>query len=199
MKDLSGQHEDKRSDGELVKGYLAGDASSFDVLYARYDRRLYGYLNRLLAGRPDSVDDLFQQCWLKALDKFGNYKENGNFNAWLLRIAHNLAIDLFRARKGDEDDLNAEELADELPSDVLEPWRALDRDELGKALDSALTELSAELREVFLLRLEDVPFKEIAEIQGTSINTALSRMQYAMRNLRKALESWSLKSERDSK
>ncbi len=194
MKGIGGQIEDSRPDEELIKGFLAGDAEDFNVLYERYKRQLYSYLNRLLPGRHDLVDDLFQQTWLKAIDKLGGYQNRQKFTAWIMRIAHNLALDHFRSAKSAGESASVDELADTLSKEDAEPWRELDCAELGSALDFALEKLNPELREVFLLRQEDLSFKEIAEIQGSSINTALSRMQYAMRNLRKLLAEW-----RDSK
>ena len=64
------------------------------------------------------------------------------------------------------------------------------REELEKAISSAVKKLSPEMKEVFLLRRENVSFKEIARIQGSSINTVLARMQYALKNLRKQLAEW---------
>ena len=194
MKGFDGQFEDSRPDEELIKGYLTGNAEDFNVLYERYKRQLYSYLNRLLPGRHDLVDDLFQQTWLKAIDKLGSYQNRQKFTAWLMRIAHNLAMDHFRSVKSSGESASVDEMADTLFKDDGEPWRDLDCEELGSALDFALQRLNPELREVFLLRQEDISFKEIAEIQGSSINTALSRMQYALRNLRKLLSEW-----RDSK
>ena len=64
------------------------------------------------------------------------------------------------------------------------------REELEKAISAAMGKLSPELREVFLLRRENISFREIAQIQKCSINTALARMQYALKNLRKHLADW---------
>jgi RNA polymerase sigma-70 factor (ECF subfamily) len=71
--------------------------------------------------------------------------------------------------------------------------------ELGGRIAAAVAELPAEQKEVFVMRVElDMPFKTIAEIQGTSINTALSRMQYAVSRLRGLLQEegreWGVKS-----
>ena len=70
-----------------------------------------------------------------------------------------------------------------------EPDRLMSNEELGKIISRGLEELSLEQREVFLLRQQDISFKEIAEIQECSINTVLSRMQYALKSLRKFLNS----------
>lgn len=180
------------SDIELIERYLANDYDAFNILYNRYRRQLYGYLNRLLPGQHSVADDIFQQTWIKVIRRLPDYQDNQKFLAWVMRISHNLAIDHFRRNKRELlcDD-NTEEML--FSSDKMQPWMELDRSELAAALDGCVGKLQPEQREVFLLRQEDVGFKEIAEIQGTSINTALGRMQYALRNLRHCMESWKKK------
>ena len=178
------------NDEMLIKGYLAGNPEDFNTLYERYKRQLYAYLNKMLAGSAVSPDDIFQQAWIKAVDYLPKYEHKQMFLAWLIRIAHNIAVDGFRrnARVGENEiSLDSGESPQEIAAPASEPWRKLHQEELGRAIDAALDSLSPELREVFLMRRDDVPFKEIAEIQKCSINTVLARMQYALKNLRKAL------------
>ena len=186
--------ENTINDEMLIKGYLAGNPEDFNTLYERYKRRLYAYLNKMLAGSAVPVDDIFQQTWIKAVDNLPKYEHKQMFLAWLIRIAHNIAVDGFRknARTGETElPLEDGEQPREIAAPASEPWREMQREELAKAIDAALDTLAPELREVFLMRRDDVPFKEIAEIQKCSINTALARMQYALKNLRKALKEWS--------
>ena len=190
MKDV-GQEVD---DSVLISGYLSGKDEAFTVLYERYKSLLYNYLNRLLNGDRSRADDLFQQTWIKAVDQLERYEHRQQFSAWLLRIAHNLAIDYFR-KCGRLSQYEAGSL-DEPDSTVDpagrddEPWQGMHREELEKAVSDAVGNLSPELREVFLLRREEISFREIAEIQKCSINTVLARMQYALKNLRKSLAEW---------
>lgn len=188
----SSEHE--ADDLTLIKGYLAGNAGDFTALYERYKRQLYGYLNKMLNADRSKADDLFQQTWIKAIDQLPRYEHRQQFGAWLLRIAHNLAIDSFRKNgrlaryeAGSQDE---PENGFDAVDNHDDPWRKMHREELERAIDQAVGKLSPELREVFLLRRENVAFKEIARIQGSSINTALARMQYALKNLRKSLAEW---------
>lgn len=174
------------TDVELIGRYLDGDNDAFDTLYERYKRPLYAYLNRLLAGRRDQADDLFQQTWLRIIANMRQYECRQRFLSWALRIAHNLAIDSFRRNERDAESPLPEE-PDRLLRTEVEPWQQLDRSELAATIDRALKSLAPELREVFVLRLEKVSFREIAEIQGCSINTALGRMHYALKNLQRIL------------
>ena len=176
-------------DIELIERYLDGDLAAFDMLYAKYKRRLYAYVNRLLSGRSAVADDVFQATWIKALNQLGRYKHSERFLAWLTRIAHNLAIDHFRRSKREflSEDTESTRLFAALES---EPWRDLDNRELAKSIENCVSKLKEEQREVFILRQDEVSFKEIAAIQDCSINTALGRMQYALRNLRECMSSW---------
>ncbi len=190
MKDI-GQEVD---DAILIKEYLSGDDRAFTLLYERYKALLYSYLNRLLDNNRPSADDLFQQTWIKVVDQLPHYEHRQQFSAWLLRIAHNLTIDYFRKcgrlSQYEAGSLDDSETAIDPPDKDNEPWRGMHREELEKAVSDAVGKLSPELREVFLLRRENISFREIAVIQKCSINTALARMQYALKNLRKSLADW---------
>lgn len=181
-------------DSELIQEYLSGNDGAFTMLYGRYKALLYSYLNRLLEGDRSSADDLFQQTWIKVIDQLGHYEHRQQFSAWLLRIAHNLTIDWFRKcgrlSQYEAVSLDEPESSIDLPGGNNEPWRGMHREELEKAVSAAVGKLSPELREVFLLRRENISFKEIAGIQKCSINTVLARMQYALKNLRRSLAEW---------
>ena len=168
--------------------YLDGNSSAFDLLYERYRRPLYGYLQNLLRGENANADDIFQRTWLKAIDNLHKYENREKFSAWLMRIAYHQFIDGYRKvkRRGEEafdDSLDAVLPA---PDSALPDSRIRNR-ELMEAIESAVAELSPEVRAVFIMRNDDIPFREIAEIQQCSINTCLARMQYALKNLRKSL------------
>ena len=190
MKEI-GQEVD---DSILIQEYLSGDDRAFTALYERYKSLLYSYLNRLLEGDRSCADDLFQQTWIRALDQLGRYEHRQQFSAWLLRIAHNLTIDYFRKRgrrsQYEACSLDEPDLAIDPAGQEDEPWRGMHREELEKAVSEAIGKLSPDLREVYLLRRENISFREIAGIQNCSINTVLARMQYALKNLRRSLADW---------
>jgi RNA polymerase sigma-70 factor (ECF subfamily) len=178
------------SDSELINSFLGDELSAFEALYGRYRKQLYAYLHRLLPGQHTVVEDIFQQTWIKVINQLHGYRHNQKFLAWVIRISHNLAIDHFRKMKREgqsdfEDDKNPL-----LSDEKYEAWKNIDRAELSEALENCIRTLPPEQKEVFLLRQEDISFKEIAEIQKCSINTALGRMQYAVRNLQKQLSEW---------
>ena len=178
------------SDEELVTAYAGGNNEAFDVLLLRHKTRLFNYIYQMVRDR-DLADDIFQETFVKAITtiKQGRYNDLGKFSAWLYRIARNLAVDSFRAEKNesalstdnaDYDILNRRELAEDTIEDVM----------VGLQIEEDLRRLIDELpevqREVLNLRYyKELSFKEIAELTGVSINTALGRMRYAILNLRR--------------
>lgn len=180
---------DGLSDQMLIDSFLSGSSSSFEILYERYKRQLYSYLNQMLPGQHTVADDIFQQTWMKVIRKLPDYKCSNKFQAWLIRIAHNQTIDHFRRSKKENNTFSIDSGETEiyLPDNRGVPWKNIHHEELDNAVEKALSQLPAEQKEVFMLRQEQMSFKEIAEVQNCSINTVLGRMQYAIRNLRKQL------------
>ncbi|MFA6716195.1 MAG: sigma-70 family RNA polymerase sigma factor [Victivallaceae bacterium] len=179
-------------DHDLIKAYLHGDADAFTALYERYKRQVYSFLLKMLADNASAADDLFQQSWIKALKNLHRYHDRDRFLAWLLSIARNTALDYFRRQKKmyifAED--RQEDGQEKENGSHMEPWREMDQSELRKAVETALGTIPPEQREVFNMRRDGLSFKEIAGIHKCPINTALARMQYAMKNLQKELAHW---------
>jgi len=181
------------SDSELISSFLKDELSAFEALYERYRKQLYAYLHRLLPGQHALVEDIFQQTWIRVINQLHGYRHNQKFLAWVIRISHNLAIDHFRRTKREETNDFGGDRNILFSEEKYEPWRKIDGEELSAALEKCIQKLPEQQREVFLLRQEDVGFREIAEIQACSINTVLGRMQYAIRNLQKQLSEWNFK------
>ena len=116
---------------------------------------------------------------------------DGKFSAWLFRMAKNIFIDRIRRNHPERfvaiDDENMAELPDD---SAFSPERELGASDTGKAIMAAIKQLPLEQREVFMLREQDLSFKEIAKIQNCSLNTALSRMRYALQTLRNYLSEF---------
>lgn len=135
--------------------------------------------------------NIFQDTFFKAITTIrqGRYTETGKFKAWITRIAHNLIIDYFRQRKNENtvsndgyeiDLLNNPSLCDDTVEMKMVKTQVLD--DVKKLIDF----LPVEQREVLEMRYYgDLSFKEIADVTGVSINTALGRMRYAILNMRK--------------
>ena len=180
----------KLTDEQLVCEYANGNNEAFDTLLIRYKQRLFSYIFQMVRDR-DLADDIFQETFIKAITTIrqGRYSDMGKFSAWLYRIARNLAVDSFRAEKGenvvsaddaDYDVLNRRELAEDTIEDVMVDLQI--EEDLRRLVDR----LPDVQRQVLEMRYyQDLSFKEIAKITGVSINTALGRMRYAILNLRR--------------
>ena len=178
------------TDEQLVRAYAKGNNEAFDTLLRRHQDRIFSYILRIIKNE-DIANDIFQETFVKAIQtiRLGRYTENGKFPAWISRIAHNLIIDYYRQEKSenlqsadltDVDILNRKELCEDTIEDIMisNPIR----DDV-KYLIEELPELQ---KEVLMMRYyQNLSFKEIAEITGVSINTALGRMRYAILNLRR--------------
>lgn len=181
----------EQTDQELIRSYLDGDQKAFELLYEKYRKPLYGYLQNLLRGEHANIDDIFQQTWLKAIDNLHRYENREKFSAWIMRIAYHLTIDIFRTKKRRAESEFDEKFEAVLPAaESFAPDSAIKNAELATAIQQAVKTLAPEIRAVFLMRCEDVSFKEIASIQKCSINTCLARMQYALKKLRNQLGNW---------
>ena len=178
------------SDEELVVSYSKGNDSAFDTLLNRHKQSVYNYI--LYTVKDNGLaEDIFQDTFIKAIItiKQGKYIESGKFKAWVMRIAHNLIIDYFRQKKN-ESIISKDEYEVDLfnnPSlceDTVEAQMV--KTQVHDDVKKLICFLPDSQREVLEMRYyKDLSFKEIAEITGVSINTALGRMRYAILNIRK--------------
>lgn len=182
------------TDEELVAKFSDGNNQAFDELLSRHKNRIYTYILLIVRNR-DLADDVFQEAFMKAIVtiKQGRYVDSGRFCSWITRIAHNLIIDLYR-RERNENTISNEEFADvDLFNDAklcegnIED--VLVRDQVFCDVRELMRRLPDNQQEVVRMRYyEDRSFKEIADITGVSINTALGRMRYAVLNMRRMAE-----------
>jgi RNA polymerase sigma-70 factor (ECF subfamily) len=185
------------TDEALVEAYLeSGDEQAFRTLIERRQDQIFGYIMGMVHDRA-VAHDLFQDTFervIKAMnDRRGSYTHQGQWLSWVMRIARNATIDHLRKQKkwsdvaGDEDE--GRSFWDTLESDRPSAEDELHRTQQRNVLNTYIRRLAPEQREVLLLRQEtDLTFREIAELTGVSINTALGRMRYALKNLRGMLD-----------
>ena len=181
------------ADEELVALYAKGSNPAFDVLLNRYKSSLHSYIYYIVRDR-DLTEDVFQETFVKAIVtiKQGRYSETGKFKAWIMRIAHNLIIDNFRQERNENTISN-----DEVDVDLFNDIRLCDgtaedemvQNQVYDDVKKLVRHLPDNQREVLEMRYyQDMSFKEIAEVTGVSINTALGRMRYAILNMRRMAE-----------
>ena len=181
------------TDEDLVVLYAEGNNSAFDVLLNRYKSSIHSYIYFIVRNK-ELTEDIFQETFVKVITtiKQGRYTDNGKFKAWIMRIAHNLIIDNFRQERNENTISN-----DNVEVDLFNNVKLCDgtiEDKLVKQqvlmdVRKLVHFLPESQREVLEMRYyKDLSFKEIADITGVSINTALGRMRYAIMNLRRMAE-----------
>lgn len=184
---------DAASEKELIRSFLNGNTSSLQTLITRHQNRLYSYIF-LMVKDKQLADDVFQDTYVKVINtlKLGNYKEEGKFIQWVMRIAHNLIIDHFRKSKkipyveSQHDDYDVFDTISFSDPSIEEQ---LVLNQIHADVRRLIQFLPEEQKEVVYLRCySGMSFKDIAEQTEVSINTALGRMRYALINLRKLID-----------
>ncbi len=181
------------TDEELVVMYADGNDEAFDQLLGRHQQVVFSYILYTIRNK-NLADDFFQETFCKAITTIrqGRYTESGRFRSWLMRIAHNLMIDYFRQKKNEKTLSNDEWGMDLLNNPILceeTVEGALVRRQVHSDVKKLVKHLPHTQREVVEMRYyEELSFKEIADITGVSINTALGRMRYAILNMRRLAE-----------
>ncbi len=185
------------ADQELISLYLSGNEGAFAQLLKRHKDRLFRYINSKVRD-ADLANDIFQDAFMKVIMtmKSGNYNEEGKFLPWLMRISHNLIIDHFRKTNkvrflSESRTLNEEfTIFHKLSTDEKNYLEERCETELESQMLGLLDHLPSMQREIIQMRIfQDMSFKEIAEMEDVSINTALGRMRYALINMRKLIAS----------
>ncbi|MCA1967097.1 MAG: sigma-70 family RNA polymerase sigma factor [Flavobacterium sp.] len=179
-------------DAVLVKNYISGDESALASLIERHQSKIYGFIYSKINDR-DLSDDIFQDTFIKVIKtlKSQSYNEEGKFLPWVMRIAHNLVVDHFRKAKKMPFQRETEEYSifNYMTDNSLNIEGQIISEQVETDLAKLLDELPADQKEVLVMRMyQDLSFKEIADLTGVSINTALGRMRYALLNLRKIIE-----------
>lgn len=186
----------EQDDSVLVSQYINGSEKAFETLMLRHKDRVYRSIY-LKIKNPALAEDIFQEVFIKIINtmKLGNYKEEGKFLPWALRIAQNMVIDHFRRNKkiklisessSKSDDYNIFHTLKLEDSSIEE---VITKEEMEKQAVELIDHLPAAQKEILVMRLfQDMSFKDIAEAKEISINTALGRMRYALINMRKIMK-----------
>ena len=178
------------SDAQLAQAFVDGNERALEALIYRYKDKIYTSVYMLVKDKY-LAEDIFQDTFLKIIKtmKGGRYNEQGKFLPWAIRVAHNLCMDHFRRSRQnipvtlpDGQDISVLFGAGDMASDGIE------KRPVHESVRKLVESLPDEQCEVVVLRIySDLSFKQISELTGVSINTALGRMRYALLNLRKMI------------
>jgi len=180
--------------------YQQGEVRAFEILLTRHRRPIFNFILRFVGSR-EMAEDLLQETFLRVIKGAENYKRKAKFTTWLYTIARNLCVDQSRRQKHRKaqsldaplarDGESGGSLLDVIPGNEMGSDRKAVSQQLHQKLHQAISTLSEEQREVFLMRqFLDMPFKQIAEVVGVPENTVKSRMRYALDKLRLELEEY---------
>lgn len=179
------------SDKKLIKLYKSGNEQALEVLIQRYKDKVYSYI---VFRVKDTclAEDIFQDTFMKVVDflRNGRYREQDKFLPWVVRISHNLCIDYFRKVKRTPVVTTKEgfDIFTVLPFYDESPQEKIIKNNTVEKVRNLVNNLPEEQKQVLILRhYSDMSFKEIADLTGVSINTALGRMRYAIINMRRMM------------
>lgn len=173
-------------DSALMLRYRDGDIAAFEALYRRHNVALYRYLLRLCRHRA-TAEDVFQESWGKIIKSRESYRPTAKFTTFLYRVAHNCFIDYLRRNRRHAQTANVE--PDSQPDAGESPDMLAERSLARRRLDKALQTLPDEQRDVFLLHEEaGLNLEQIASVTGSNRETVKSRLRYAVKKLRAAID-----------
>jgi RNA polymerase sigma-70 factor (ECF subfamily) len=188
-------------DSDLARRGHAGDREALEELFGRYEKGLYGFVNRFVGGAMDPAD-VYQEVVLRAIENLGRFNPKLSFRTWLFTLAANHCKNILRSReqRGKFRMPSMRRAGDDSETDIVEsaqdgapgPDRRTENAEFVDALERELVKLPRLQREVFVLReVNDFSFKEIAAILKIPEATARSRMFLAVEHLRVRLRVFS--------
>jgi len=183
-------------DRTLVARILEGDRDRFTQLVSRYEKRVVNYVYRI-THRYEDAHDLTQEIFVKVYLALDRYDPKYQFSTWLFRIAQNSAIDALRkksvpevsmARTGDEEEGKEREFPDD---EGISPYRALKNKQLSAAIDTAVSRLPSDYRELIQLRhYAELSYEEIASMKKLPLGTVKNKLFRARNLLKDALGSF---------
>ena len=179
------------TDEDLVAAFQDGDASAFDTLVGRWDRKIHGAIYRIV-GADGDAPDLCQEAFLRAYRGLGAFKREARFSSWLYQIALNVCRDRLRRRRG-RIAVSLDEIEDTqdgaLRAPTPSPLDLMEARDLRHLVEDAMATLRAEEREVVILKeYQELTFPEIAEALEVPLSTVKTRLYRGLAQLRHELE-----------
>lgn len=173
------------TEARLVSQALAGAQPAFEQIVRRYQRPVINFVARVTGDRA-SAEDLAQETFIKAFRALPTFDTTRRFSSWLLRIAHNTAVDALRRAKGQPVAIGALRNADGGPPEPPAPAAPdpVEQHDLGRALDAALSRIRPEYRAAVVLRYhESLSYEEIGAVLQLPEATARTYVHRARKEL----------------
>jgi RNA polymerase sigma-70 factor (ECF subfamily) len=175
------------SDERLYERLKGGELAAFDLLYARYERRLFGFVLSYIAD-PHEAEDLFHEAFLSVLRSREVQFGRASFRSWLYQIARNLSLNRLRARERWQRVVRV--ARGDLPGAPPRPDEKLAAEETAQALSHALERLPVGLSEIYHLRASGLSYEEMAQVLDVPLGTVKSRMHEMLTHLKKEMRPW---------
>ena len=181
---------DELTDEQIAAKVQKGDIDSFRILVERYESKMARYAHRFLFG-PDEAKDLLQDIFVKVYVNIKSFDAKRRFSPWIYRIAHNEFVNALKKKSKERanislfyvDVLFSHPIAKETADD------AMSRRETGELLEGSLDKLGEKYRDPLVLYyLEDMDYKEIAEVLQIPVSTVGVRLQRGKTLLKKIVE-----------
>ncbi|MBI1175869.1 sigma-70 family RNA polymerase sigma factor [bacterium] len=191
------------TDEQLVKRSQRGDTQAYEELVARHRDKIYARAFSMVRNEEDAFD-LSQEAWIKGWQRLKQFQGDSSFATWMTRIVINLCLDLMRKQKRQRAD-SIEQMNEEtggverqMPVVTINPTEGLERSELRKRIDQAMTQLSEAHRTVLILHeFEELEYKAIAKVMKCSLGTVMSRLFYARRRMASLMAGWKREQEEE--
>ncbi len=175
----------------IARGLRRHDPDLLDRLIEQYQHRLLRYLV-YLSGNRELAEDLFQETWIRVLERGHQYDGKHEFSTWLYAVARNLTIDYLRKKSP----LSLDGLMEDEEHAPLEPadprpmaWELMQQDEQAERISEALLRIPAEYRETVMLRFqEELALDEISTVTRSPLGTVKSRLYRGLNMLMALLE-----------
>lgn len=191
------------TDEQLVKRSQRGDTQAYEELVARHRDKVYARAFSMMRNEDDAFD-LSQEAWIKGWQRLKQFQGDSSFATWMTRITINLCLDLMRKQKRQRAE-SIEQMSEEtggverqMPVITTNPTEGLERSELRKRIDAAMTQLSEAHRTVLVLHeFEELEYKAIAKVMKCSLGTVMSRLFYARRRMASLMAGWKREQEEE--
>src|SRR5256885_8153146 len=175
----------------IARGLRRHDPDLLDRLIEQYQHRLLRYLV-YLAGNRELAEDLFQETWVRVMERGHRYDGKHEFSTWLYAVARNLTIDYLRKKSP----VRLDGMMEDEERSPLEPvdtrpmaWEVVQQHEQSERVSAALVSIPAEYREAVVLRFQEgLALNEIATVTGARLGTVKSRLYRGLNMLMSRLK-----------